>query len=38
MDEAYIWNIEDWLAKYDDNKAYIKRAHERIFAITEEKK
>jgi hypothetical protein len=33
MDEAYCWNIEDWVRKYDDNKAYIKKAHDRIFEI-----
>jgi len=34
MDYAYCWNIEDWLNKYDDNKPYIKKAHERIFKLT----
>ena len=33
MDWAYVWNIKDWLKKYDDNKPYIKKAHERIFKI-----
>lgn len=37
MDHAYVWNIRDWLAKYDDNKAYIRKAHDRIFDMLGDK-
>ena len=31
MDRSYIWNIQDWLEKYDDNKKYIDKAHRKVF-------
>lgn len=30
IDLSYVWNIKDWLEKYDDNKKYIKKAHDRV--------
>ena len=37
MDEAYVWNLEDWLEKSDDNKYYIKDAHVRVWSLINEK-
>ena len=37
MDYAYVWNLEDWIEKFDDNKHYIKEAHERVWGIVNEK-
>ena len=34
MDHAYVWNIKDWLEKFDDNKDYIRKAHMRIHEIS----
>jgi len=31
MDEAYIWNIEDWLNNYDSNRFYTIHAHNRVW-------
>jgi hypothetical protein len=33
MDEAYIWDIEDWIEKKNDTKKYIKFAHEKVWAL-----
>lgn len=33
MDEAYIWDIEDWLEKKNDTKKYIKYAHEKVIEL-----
>lgn len=29
MDHAYVWNVGDWLGKFDDNKEYILEAHKK---------
>ena len=35
MDDAYIWNIDDWLEKLDDNRKYILMAHRKVGALEE---
>jgi hypothetical protein len=30
MDQAYIWNLSDWLLKENENKAYIRSAHRKV--------
>ena len=30
IDHAYIWNIKDWLDKKDNNKKYIRHAHDAV--------
>ena len=36
MDHAYIWNIKDWLLLKNDNRDYIKLAHERMVSLWNE--
>lgn len=31
IDDSYIWNLEDWINKYDDNKQYITLIHKYLF-------
>lgn len=33
IDYSYIWNIHDWLEKFDDNRHYALKAHEKVFKI-----
>lgn len=33
IDESYIWNLEDWLEKFDDRKDYIKKAHNEVWSL-----
>jgi len=33
IDESYIWNLEDWLEKFDDRKSYIKKAHDEVWSL-----
>jgi hypothetical protein len=33
MDHAYVWNVKDWLEKFDSNKEYIIKAHEKVWSL-----
>jgi len=33
MDHAYVWNVKDWLEKFDSNKQYIMNAHDKIWSL-----
>lgn len=35
MDDAYIWNIEDWLEKLDDNRKYIIETDKKVRAYND---
>jgi hypothetical protein len=33
MDWAYVWNIKDWLEKFDDNLEYINKSHNKVWNL-----
>lgn len=35
IDRSYIWNITDWLGKFDNNHNYIKHAHRKVLQMQE---